>query len=304
MSLILGKTDFKSPLAKILAKLGLAKENPHYNTAKKILEEYAQNSLEHLKLSQDRSLYFSKSGKAFLSYKIYDRHAIVFGDPVGPYQEIERLIKSFQLACKSKNITLGFLQTTPSFQDIYIKLNFDLSIIGNEGFVALNDFELSDPNKAKLREQIKIVDSYRYRIRYYKNPNEKQVLQQLRNIYQESAAKEAFNEDYLRESIIMTIEDMANNIIAFTNIMPSYIKNNLALDLIYASKNAPEGSLEYLLTYTILFFKELAYKRLSLGLISNARTSNKLQAVKAKFIDILEPRYFARIGINEACTSI
>ncbi len=331
----LGKTDFKLPLARVLAGLGLVKNNSNLSISKKILEEYGQNSLEYFKLREDKSFYFSKSNKSFLSYRIFGRSVIVLGDPVGPYQEIEELIKSFRQVCQAKNKSLCFFQTSSFFTELYKKLGFHVTVIGNEGLINLPSFELQTSSRIKLREQMRELDTFRYRVRYYKNTTDKQVLSKLQlvsNDWLSSGHKEkvfaigAFSEEYMQATTVMTVEDMVGNIVAFINLIPSYKKNDISIDLMRKSNKAPEAVFEYLLTHTILFFRELGYQRLSLGLvpitIAELRSSSEqaiakkvlsemdflfndtsLDSVKKKFIDVTEPRHFTFSQVTKTTTA-
>jgi phosphatidylglycerol lysyltransferase len=320
----LGKTDFKFPLNKVLAGLGLAKEPSRLNIPQKILEEYGQNSLEYFKLGEDKSFYFSRSSKSFLSYRVFGRSVIVLGDPVGPYEEIEGLVNSFYRVCQEKNKSLCFFQTSSYFAEIYKRLNFHVTAIGNEGLINLPSFNLQEPSRVKLREQMKELDTFRYRVRYYKNTTDKQVLEKLRKVSDEWLSRGqvekvfalgSFSEEYMKTTTVMTVEDMVGNVVAFINLIPSYKSTDITVDLMRVSKKAPEAALDYLLTHAILFFRELGYQRLSLGLVPVSVPENKLSSeqtiaktvlakmdflfndigqnpLKERFITILEPRYF------------
>ncbi len=296
MSSFWDKTNFKSPLAKILGHLGLIKANPNITITEK---------------------YFSESNKSFLTYRVLGRNVMVLGDPVGSYQEVEELIYSFYQKVRSQNQSLYFFQTSSFFLDIYKKLDLRISTIGNEGFVNLLNFDLKNPNRTDLREQMRTLDAFRYKVRYYKNPTDTTLLQKLEKVSSDWS---------VGLTTVMTVEDMVGNIVAFINLVPSYKRSDLGIDLIRESKTAPEGTLEYLLAHSVLFFKELGYQRLSLGLIplntSEAKPNFQeavtkallakmsflfsdisLKPLKEKFVDILEPRYFISSKQQKTTTS-
>lgn len=319
-----GKISLKWSLAKIVACLGFKKEKPNIKLAKKIVEEYGNSSLDYFKLIPDKSLYFSQTKKSFFAYKVFSKSIMILGDPVGPKDEIEILIKQFYKICKHKNYSLCFFQASPAFLDIYQGLDLRISAIGSEALVDLPKFNLKEINKQDLRKQMRILDSYRYKVRYYKNPSDKILLQRLRAISDDWASatekerifsSRPFSEEYIKTTTVMTVEDMVGNMVAFANLIPIGKTNNIAIDLICKSKAAPEGTLEYLLTHVALFLKELGHKQLSLGFVSSLAEShqsnfaepfakalvnkmnflfadNSLKPLKEKFLDILEPRYF------------
>lgn len=318
------KLSLKLSLAKVLARFGFVKQKPDVNLAKKIIEEYGNNSLDCFKLNADKSLYFSQTKKSFFAYKVFGKSVMILGDPLGPKHEIETLIKQFYKICQYKNYSLCFFQASPIFLDIYQNLDLRISAIGSEALVSLDKFDLRETNKQDLRKQMRILDGYRYKVRYYKNPCDKLLLQKLRAISDDwlsSGEKErifsscAFSEDYIKTTTVMTVEDMVGNIVAFANLIPIGKTNNIAIDLIRKSKLAPEGTLEYLLTHVALFLKELGHHKLSLGFVASLAASQKsnfaesvakillakmnflfadinLKTLKEKFFDTLEPRYF------------
>ncbi len=312
-------------LPKLGAMFQRLRQNPKLKIARRILEEHGQNSLEYFKLGADKKLFFSKSQKSFLAYKIFGSTVMVLGDPVGPYQEIEKLVATFNKECIKRKKTLAFFQVSSFLLDIYQRLGLQLCALGAEGFVELNYFDIRSEELIQLKEQMRVLDSYRYKVRYYKNPNNKQLINKLEAVSQawlEQGEPErvfsagAFSETYIKDTTVMTVEDLAGNVVAFLSIVPSCRKNEAGIDLIRVSNTAPESCLEYLLTNTILFFKELAYQRLSLGLVAIAEqkesksfddaitksllsklqflfADRKLLAFKKKFISFIEKRYFA-----------
>jgi phosphatidylglycerol lysyltransferase len=60
--------------------------------ARKILENHGRHALDYFKIWPDKSLFFSSRRSAFLAYRVERNFAVVLADPVGPQEEMERIV--------------------------------------------------------------------------------------------------------------------------------------------------------------------------------------------------------------------
>ena len=70
----------------------------------------------------DKSFFFAPGGEAFVAYRVGGRHAIVLGDPVGPEEAIEPIVRAFRDFCRENDWGLAFHQTLPDFLPVYERL--------------------------------------------------------------------------------------------------------------------------------------------------------------------------------------
>ena len=100
--------------------------------AKVIVEQYGRSSLAPLTLLNDKSYYFSTSGRSVIAYVPKGRGAIALGDPIGPDDDRKEVIFGFQQFCQHNDWHPAFYQTLPDDLDLYRELGFRVLKIGEE----------------------------------------------------------------------------------------------------------------------------------------------------------------------------
>lgn len=92
--------------------------------AKKIVEKHGRSSLDFFKFWPDKSFFISPANESFIAYQVGNNFALALADPVGPEDEIEKLIGDFKAFCDENDWGVGFHQTLPDFLPVYERLGF------------------------------------------------------------------------------------------------------------------------------------------------------------------------------------
>ena len=170
-----------------------------------------------------------------------------------------------------------------------------------------------------------------YEIRFYEPPISHHLLKKLKEVSDEwlkithGSEKRFslgwFDEDYIRECKIVTVETSTGEIIAFVNILPEYQSNEITIDLMRRRKRLENGTMEYLFISIFNYFKKREYQYFNLGLsalsgVGNSKESPRIEkllrylychledfynfeglhAFKKKFHPRWEPRYLVYPG--------
>lgn len=319
------KKYFNNSVSDILGLFGLAKRDLDKKQATELVERYGFDNLDYYKLWKDKSFYFSKPLNAFIAYHNFADFMLALGDPVGDPKDIATLINDFKQYALSKKLNPGFFQSSEIYLDLYKRADFKIIKIGHESIIDVSNFDIS--NRAGLREHLRQLDSFRYKVRYYKKPTDTRLLEDLKRVSGEWLARGqeekrfalgSFDIDSIKSSTVMTVEDVAGNVVAFTTLVPSTRPRELNIDLLRQAPAISVEALEFLITYTILFFKELDYERINLGMIPSLITESirdneilvqkslmrkmnflfvqpSLIEIKKSFADKLRPRYFIHL---------
>src|SRR5205085_11897143 len=84
---------------------------------------YGRNSISYFALGEDKSYFFSTTGKAVISYVLKKHVAVVAGDRSGPEEEILPIIKKFVELCQQQDWTLVLWQERDVMVDLYISVD-------------------------------------------------------------------------------------------------------------------------------------------------------------------------------------
>lgn len=274
--------------------------------AKEIVEQYGKSSLARFTLFDDKTYYFSPSGKSFISYVAKGRGAIALGDPIGPLEERQEVIVGFQLFCEKNDWYPAFYQTLPDDLDIYKSLGYRTVQIGEEAIVDLHSFTLQGKANQNLRNALNRLTKSGHQVKFYQPPIANELLKELRSVSDEwlkmmqGAEKKFsvgwFDYDYLRECEIMVVHTPEGAISAFANVVSEYQKNEITIDLMRRRTEIEKGTMEFLFVSMFQHFQQLKYDGLNLGLsalsgVGETQNSPNLEKVLKYLYDHLNKFY-------------
>jgi phosphatidylglycerol lysyltransferase len=294
--------------------------------ASEILARFGRTTQDFFKLWPDKSFFFSDSRRSFVSYSVGHNFAIVLGDPVGPPEEFASLIRKFSEYCRLNDWRLAFHQATPEVLGIYRQQGFRRFKVGDDAIVDLTAFNLEGKARKDVRTKFNQLDRAGVHIVRYQPPIPEDVLHELQDVsdqwLQLRGRRERgftlglFDPEYVRSTSVIAAVDRNNRILAFINVIPSFKKNEMSVDLMRRRKNAPNGIMDYLFGKLFIELREAGYERFNMGMVpmggyrQNEAVSPAERAIhrifqklnfifsfaglrtyKAKFASSWEPRY-------------
>jgi phosphatidylglycerol lysyltransferase len=256
----------------IIRNTATAKE---HDQAEKIIESYGRSTLARLTLLSDKSYYFTPGGSV-VAYVARGRAAISLGDPIGPYEDITNAIAGFKEYCDRNDWDTAFYQVLPDYLSAYQDNGFDYLCVGHEAIVDLSTFTLEGRSNKGLRSGVNRLNRLGYRSELLEPPLSNTIIEDLRSISDEwlehvhGSEKRFsfgwFEENYIRNSRVMVIRDPDGSIVAFTNVLPEYKRNEVSIDLMRHRKIAPGGTMDYLFATLFEWAREQGYASFNLGL--------------------------------------
>lgn len=294
--------------------------------ARAIVEAHGRSSLAAFTLLSDKSYYFSPTGNSVIAYVPKGRGAIALGDPIGPVEDLKEAIISYQQFCERNDWFPGFYQTKEEHVDLYRSLGFHVVKIGEEAIVDLKTFTLQGKAGKNFRPTITRLTKEGYKVKFYKPPLTDDLLHQLKVVSDEwlqmmhGSEKHFslgwFDETYLRDCEMVVVHTPNGEISAFANVMPEYQLNEITIDLMRRRTEIESGTMDFLFTSMLQYFKEQGYDTFNFGLsplsgVGETKESRRLErmlrylyehlsrfynfqglhAYKVKFRPRWEPRY-------------
>ncbi len=244
--------------------------------ARSLLVRHGRAALDLYKIWPDKSFFFSKSRRAFLSYKVAANFALVLGDPVGPEEELPELISDFLNWCRDNDWRACFYQTLPDFLPLYARFGLKKLKIGDDAVVNLELFNLEGGSMKKLRSLSRRLEKEGMRTVYHPVPIPDEALEQAREVSDEwlsipgrqerTFTLGQFESSYVRSTPLLAAYDAAGRMLAFVNVVRSYAAGQATLDLMRRRTELPNGVMEYLFVKLLLMSKEQGYKTFDLGM--------------------------------------
>ncbi|PHX53857.1 hypothetical protein CP500_019255 [Tychonema bourrellyi FEM_GT703] len=263
------------------------------NEAQEIVGKYGRTTIARLALLEDKSYYFSPSGKSTIAYVPKGRGAIALGDPIGPPEDRKEAIVGFQEFCDRNDWYPTFYQTLPDDLEIYYALGFRVVQIGEAAIVNLKDFTLKGKANQNLRTAINRLTKAEHQVKFYEPPLSSELMRQMKAVSDEwlqmvqGAEKKFsvgwFNETYLRETPVIAIHTPDGKISAFAN-MISPGDRVIGVDLMRRRTEVENGTMECLFASMLQHCQALGYAEFDLGLsalagVGEAEKSGRLEKV-------------------------
>ncbi len=244
--------------------------------AKAIVEQYGRSSLARFTLFDDKAYYFSPSGRSVIAYVAKGRGAIALGDPIGAAEDRKEVIIGFQQFCDRNDWYPGFYQTSPDHLELYQQLGFRVLRIGVEAIVDLRSFSLKGKANQNFRTALNRLTKTGYQVKFHHPPISDGLLRQLRVVSDEwlksmqGAEKKFsvgwFDDAYLRECEIATVETADGYITAFANVVSADQIKEIAIDLMRHLTNVEPGTMDFLFISMFGHFQQRGYDSFNLGL--------------------------------------
>lgn len=294
--------------------------------ARRIVAEHGGSSLDFFKAWPEKSLFFSLTRSSFLAYRVGGGFAVVLGDPLGPAEELEPLVREFLDFCHDNDWRACFYQALPDRLELYHNVGLHRLKIGDDAIVDLTQFTLEGPAARAFRGKVSQLEKRGIKTRIYEPPVPPDVLAAARSVSDEwlqiPGRREHgfslgwFHDSYVRNTPLFAVEDAGGRMLAFANIIPSGRKEETTVDMMRHRRDAPNGIMDFLFVKLFLFSKERGFHRFTLGMApmggfrpgENAAPAERavhafvrhlnllfsfqgLRAYKAKFASFWEPRY-------------
>ncbi|WP_293135610.1 phosphatidylglycerol lysyltransferase domain-containing protein [Microcoleus sp. bin38.metabat.b11b12b14.051] len=245
------------------------------NKAQQVVAEHGRTTLARLALLEDKSYYFSPSGKSTIAYVPKGRGAIALGDPIGPPEDRKEAILGFQEFCDRNDWYPAFYQTLPDDIEMYHNLGFRVVQIGEEAIVDLKTFTLKGKANQNLRTAINRLTKAGHQVEFYEPPLALEVMRQMKLASDEwlqmvqGAEKQFsvgwFDEAYLQKTRAIVIYTPNGKISAFAN-MISAGDRVIGVDLMRRRTEVENGTMECLFASMLQNCQELGYAEFDLGL--------------------------------------
>jgi len=223
----------------------------------------------------DKALLFNDDRTAFVMYGVRGRSWIALGDPVGPLDVHEDLVWAFREIVDRSDGRTAFYQVAAESLSLYVDVGLDTVKLGEEARVPLGEFSLEGSGRKSLRRAQRSVEKEGCRFSIVPADELPPLMPQLRSVSDEWLAERKtrekgfslgrFEPRYISRfpaAVVMQGE----RLVAFANIWVTAGKQELSVDLMRHSSEAPNGVMDYLFVELMLWGKAQGYAYFNLGM--------------------------------------
>lgn len=293
---------------------------------KGIVFEYPETSSQ-IALLGDKTLLFNENKTAFIMYGVQGRSWVSMGDPVGPDKEKGELIWQFREMADEHQGWPVFYEVGRANLSMYVDLGLALLKLGEEARVSLENFAMEGQGWKNQRHIISHLEKNGCAFEIIEPEKVSDFLPALKIISDEwllgKKGKEKgfslgfFSSDYLKNFPLGLVREN-NRPVGFANILKGGGREEISVDLMRYTNDAPEGVMEYLFLKLMLWGAGEGFKWFNLGMAPLSGLENRalaplwnkvgnfifqhgenffnfegLRAFKEKFHPVWEPKYLA-----------
>ena len=287
----------------------------------------ARDTQSHLALIGDKTILWGQNRESFLMYGTTPKFWIAMGDPVGKPESHDSLVWQFRETADKNGARIAFYQISKGNLPLYLDLGLVLIKLGEEARVSLTDFDLKGGKRSGLRNTNNKFSKLNLEFRILERDQVKAGIQGLHQVSdawlktrkadEKGFSLGFFSETYLCRSRCAVVMQ-GETILTFANLWETDNKEEISIDLMRYTPEAPGGIMEYLFIQLMLWGKSQGYHWFNLGMsplyglekhplaplwhkVGNAvfkygdnfYNFEGLHAYKEKFDPVWQPRYLA-----------
>ncbi|MCX6250099.1 MAG: phosphatidylglycerol lysyltransferase domain-containing protein [Bacteroidetes bacterium] len=241
-----------------------------------LIKKHGRSTLDYFKTYDDKLYFFTTGKEGFISYKIAGNYATVLENPVCSDEEsLKFIVRKFDDFCQDNGLKSFYFRVPEEYIPTYYMLDKKSLLIGQEAIIDLRNFTLEGGTKKSIRNACNKMLETGYFSRLYLPPVKEGVLQKIKAVSTEWLEDNEFHEmvfsqgmfriEELQQHTVMTIENKEEKVVAFLNIIPDFAPGEVTFDLIRKTKDAPNGTIDFLMIETINYLRSRGYQFLNLG---------------------------------------
>ena len=240
-----------------------------------LLEKYGDSALDYFKTYQDKLIFRDEEIDGFVSYRIAGNFAIALEGPVTAPENKLALIKAFDKYCYESGLKSAYYRVSQESLETYVSIGKKRLFLGQEGVVDLTTFTLEGGSRKSIRNALKKVSDQGFATKVYEAPVPDGLLQKLKSVSDDwlvNTEREEivfsqgmFIHEELKKQTIITVENSEEKIVAFLNVIPSYVAGDSTYDLIRKTADAPNGVIDFIMVALFNYTKSKGFLTLNLG---------------------------------------
>jgi len=292
--------------------------------------EKSIRTVSSLAMVGDKGFLFGERGDAFIMFGVSGRSWVSMGDPVGPREEWPELVWRFkEMSDRHAGVTV-FYEVGQDNLKLYLDLGLSFLKIGEEARVSLSEFSLEGGEHKGLRHSHNRAQTEGASFEIVPAGKVEALIPELqavsdqwlkdKNTREKGFSLGYFSPEYLK-FFPLGVARKHGKPVAFVNILASAQKEEMSLDLMRYSADAPPAVMDYLFIELMLHAKNEGYKWFNLGMAplagledfssspvwhrlgnlvyeygENFYNFQGLRHYKQKFDPVWEPRFIASPG--------
>lgn len=244
--------------------------------AQRLIELAGTDTLDKLKSSSDKHIFFYGEGHACIGFGIAQGSIVALGDPIAADISLgTETIKALHDAAQENGWRLAFFQTKSDYHEIYKSLGYKILEIGRDAIVDLQTFSLEGSAMKSLRNSLTQLERHGLKVEFLTPPFSRPVWQELAAInrdwqtipgrHERGFTQSSFGTNLAADAIAIA-RDASGQALAFLSLLTYPRIGILAVDLIRRKADIAHGVMDFLFVSMFNHYRTAGYQKCDLGL--------------------------------------
>ena len=250
--------------------------------AAQLVRDHGTDTLSFFKLRADQQYFFSYDRRAFVGYRIENGVLLLSGDPVGPDDAFEGLLRELRAFADSRGLKLGAVGASERLCPLYEQLGLHTIYLGDEAIIELERFSLEGRAIRKIRQSVSRLTKAGYSAELVGlGALDAATLDQVEHVLaagREGAPERGFSMamDSIRcphgdETLVLLARDEQRAIKGVLHFVPVYGRNTVSLSFMRRDPGTPNGLTEFLVVKAVELLRERGLDEMSLNFAAFAK---------------------------------
>ncbi len=250
--------------------------------AAELVRAHGSDTLSFFKLRTDKHYFFSQDRRAFVGYRIENGVLLLSGDPVGPEEAFDQLLREVRGFAQARGLKLGAVGASEGLCPLYEALGLKTIYLGDEAIVELQKFSLEGRAIRKVRQSVTRLTKAGFTAELHElhtlEPNAIAEVEHVLERGREGAPERGFSMAMdsiagpeCRETLVVLARDEAQKIRGVLHFVPVYGRASVSLSFMRRDPETPNGLTEFLVVQAIELLRESGLDELSLNFAAFAR---------------------------------
>jgi phosphatidylglycerol lysyltransferase len=252
------------------------RQEASYEAIKRIFGMYSRYSLSAFAVQNDKHHMLLADNNALVAYAVRGAVALSAGDPLASDDDFERSVREYLNYCRRNDWIACFYEASENHLPVYHKLGLRSLKMAEEAIVDLQEFSLSGNKRANLRAMVNKTAKSGMTVKFYNRglQPDAAIDEQLEEISQEWLNEKSIGEMGFSlgrfsleglDRVPVFIAVLGDGIQAFCSWLPYRSGKAVVLDLMRKRDQVVAGTMDFLLSHSLMQLREMHYVEASLA---------------------------------------
>jgi lysyl-tRNA synthetase, class II len=247
-----------------------------------LVRRHGTDTLSAFKLRDDLVRRWSPDGRTLVAYRIHAGTLLLAGDPVGPAETYEPMLREMRCYARDHGLALGILGASETCMEAARRAGLRHLYLGDEAMVRAGEMDLSGGSRKSLRKAVNRVARNGYAAELVTvadlTPAVQAELERVSEHWRDGAEERGFSmahhtlvDELLPDALVLIARDDGGTVRGFLHFVPVCGARQVSLGFMRRERDTPNGLTEFMVVAAARLLGERGIEEFSLNFNAGGR---------------------------------